>query len=52
MVELKTQAEVEATATAGAVVGEALRAVAERARPDWSTSDLDKVAAGARILTN
>jgi len=45
MVELKTEAEVEAMAAAGAVVAEALRAVAEHARPGLSTADLDKVAA-------
>jgi methionyl aminopeptidase len=45
MVELKTEAEVEAMAAAGAVVAEALRAVAEYARPGLSTADLDKVAA-------
>ncbi len=47
MVELKTEAEVEAMAAAGAVVAEALRAVAElcQARP-VRTADLDdKVAA-------
>ena len=45
MVELKTEAEVEAMAAAGAVVAEALRAVAEHARPGQSTTELDKVAA-------
>ena len=45
MVELKTEAEIEAMAAAGAVVAEALRAVAERARPGRSTAELDKVAA-------
>lgn len=45
MVELKTEAEVEAMAAAGAVVAEALRAVAEYAKPGLSTADLDKVAA-------
>ena len=56
MVELKTEAEVEAMAAAGAVVAEALQAVAEQARPGQSTTELDKVAAevlahhGARSL--
>ena len=45
MVELKTEAEVEAMAAAGAVVAEALRAVAEHARPGQSTAELDRVAA-------
>ena len=45
MVELKTEAEVEAMAAAGAVVAEALRAVADHARPGQSTTELDKVAA-------
>jgi methionyl aminopeptidase len=45
MVELKTEAEVEAMAAAGAVVAEALRAVAEHARPGQSTIELDTVAA-------
>jgi methionyl aminopeptidase len=45
MVELKTEAEVEAMAAAGAVVAEALWAVAEQARPGESTTELDKVAA-------
>jgi methionyl aminopeptidase len=45
MVELKTEAQVEAMAAAGAVVAEALRAVAEQARPGQSTTELDKVAA-------
>ena len=45
MVELKTEAEVEAMAAAGAVVAEARRAVAEQARPGQSTTELDKVAA-------
>ena len=45
MVQLKTKAEIEAMAAAGAVVAEALRAVAEHARPGLSTADLDKVAA-------
>ena len=46
MVELKTEAEVEAMAAAGAVVAEALRAVARHARAGQPTTDLDKVAAG------
>lgn len=45
MVELKTEAEIEAMAAAGAVVAEALRAVAEHAKPGLTTADLDKVAA-------
>ena len=45
MVGLKTEAEVEAMAAAGAVVAEARRAVAEQARPGQSTTELDKVAA-------
>jgi methionyl aminopeptidase len=45
VVELKTEAEIEAMAAAGAVVAEALRAVAEHAKPGLSTADLDKVAA-------
>ena len=45
MVELKTEAEIEAMAAAGAVVAEALRAVIEHARPGRTTADLDKVAA-------
>lgn len=45
MVELKTEAEIEAMAAAGAVVAEALRAVAEHAKPGLTTADLDNVAA-------
>src|SRR6202171_17740 len=45
MVELKTAAEVEAMAAAGAVVAAALRAVAEHAAPGRSTAELDAVAA-------
>jgi methionyl aminopeptidase len=45
MVELKTEAEIEAMAAAGAVVAEALRAVIEHATPGRTTADLDKVAA-------
>lgn len=45
MVELKSVAEVEAMATTGAVVAEALRAVVEYAAPGRTTADLDRVAA-------
>jgi methionyl aminopeptidase len=45
MVELKTAAEVEAMAAAGAVVAEALRAVAGHAAPGRTTAELDAVAA-------
>jgi methionyl aminopeptidase len=45
MVELKTEAEIEAMAAAGAVVAEALRAVIDHAEPGRSAADLDKVAA-------
>lgn len=45
VVTLKTEAEIEAMAAAGAVVAQALRAVAEHATPGQSTADLDKVAA-------
>ena len=45
MVELKTEVEVEAMAAAGAVVAEALAAVAQHASPGRSTAELDKVAA-------
>jgi methionyl aminopeptidase len=45
MVELKTEAEIEAMAAAGAVVAEALRAIVEHAKPGHTTADLDKVAA-------
>ena len=45
MVELKTEAEVDAMAAAGAVVAEALQAVAAHARPGLSTAELDRVAA-------
>jgi methionyl aminopeptidase len=44
MVELKTEAEIEAMAAAGAVVAEALRAVIDHAKPGRTTADLDKVA--------
>ena len=45
MVELKTEAEIDAMAAAGAVVAEALRAVVAHAKPGRTTTDLDKVAA-------
>ena len=45
MVELKTEAEIEAMAAAGAVVAEALRAVVGHATPGRSTAELDEVAA-------
>ena len=45
MVELKTEAEVEAMAAAGAVVAEALQAVTEQAMPGQTTAALDEVAA-------
>jgi methionyl aminopeptidase len=45
MVELKTTSEVDAMAAAGAVVAEALRAVAAHAVPGRSTAELDEVAA-------
>jgi methionyl aminopeptidase len=45
MVELKTAAEIEAMAEAGAVVAEALRAVQGHARPGIATAELDRVAA-------
>jgi methionyl aminopeptidase len=45
MVELKTEAEVDAMAAAGAVVAEALQAVAAHARPGLSSAELDRVAA-------
>ncbi|HXO50928.1 MAG TPA: type I methionyl aminopeptidase, partial [Mycobacterium sp.] len=45
MVELKTEAEIEAIAAAGAVVAEALHAVVEHAAPGQPTAELDKVAA-------
>jgi methionyl aminopeptidase len=46
MVELKTPAEIDAMAAAGAVVGEALRAIAGHARPGQAIAELDAVAAG------
>jgi methionyl aminopeptidase len=46
MVKLKTAAEVNAMAKAGAVVAEALHAVIDFARPGCTTADLDRVAAG------
>src|SRR5262245_9620341 len=45
MVELKTSAEIDAMAAAGAVVAEALRAVVEHAAPGRTTAELDKIAA-------
>jgi methionyl aminopeptidase len=45
MVELKTEAQIEAMTAAGAVVAEALRAVIDHAKPGCTTADLDKVAA-------
>jgi methionyl aminopeptidase len=46
MVELKTAAELDAMAFAGAVVAEALRAVIAHAAPGRTTIELDRVAAG------
>jgi methionyl aminopeptidase len=46
MVDLKSAAEVDAMAKAGAVVAEALQAVIDHAEPGCTTSDLDRVAAG------
>ncbi|MDV3129795.1 type I methionyl aminopeptidase [Mycobacterium sp. 21AC1] len=45
MVELKSEAQIEAMAAAGAVVAEALRAVVTHAAPGRTTTDLDRVAA-------
>ena len=45
MVDLKTEAEIEAMAGAGAVVAEALRAAVGHATPGRSTAELDEVAA-------
>jgi methionyl aminopeptidase len=45
MVELKSAAQIESMAAAGAVVAEALRAVVAHAAPGCSTKDLDAVAA-------
>jgi len=45
VVELKTSAEIDAMAAAGAVVAEALTAVVEHASPGRSTAELDRVAA-------
>lgn len=45
MVELKTEAEIDAMHAAGAVVAEALRAVVAHAEPGRSTRNLDEVAA-------
>jgi methionyl aminopeptidase len=44
MVELKSEAEIDAMAAAGAVVAEALRAIIEHAEPGRTTAALDKVA--------
>jgi methionyl aminopeptidase len=46
MVDLKSAAEVDAMAKAGAVVAEALQAVIDHAEPGCTTADLDRVAAG------
>ncbi|BBY31898.1 type I methionyl aminopeptidase [Mycolicibacterium sediminis] len=45
MVQLKTEAEIEKMAAAGAVVAEALRAIVAHATPGRTTRDLDAVAA-------
>lgn len=45
MVELKSEAQIEAMSAAGAVVAEALRAVVSHADPGRTTADLDRVAA-------
>jgi methionyl aminopeptidase len=45
MVELKTAAEIDAMAAAGAVVCEALQAIVEHAKRGQSTAELDRVAA-------
>lgn len=45
MVALKTESEIVAMTAAGAVVGEALRAVAASAAPGRTTSELDQIAA-------
>lgn len=45
MVELKTRAEIDSMADAGAVVGEALRTVIEQAKAGMTTLDLDRIAA-------
>lgn len=45
MVELKSAAEIEKMAAAGAVVAEALRAIVAHATPGRSTRDLDAIAA-------
>ena len=50
MVELKTEAEIDAMRAAGAVVAEALRAVVAHAAPGRSTRDLDRVAADVLAL--
>jgi len=45
VVELKTRAEIDSMADAGAVVAEALRTVIEQAKPGMTTLDLDRIAA-------
>src|SRR6478609_5874421 len=45
MVELKTTSEIDSMAAAGAVVAEALRIVAETAKPGMTCADLDRIAA-------
>jgi methionyl aminopeptidase len=45
MVELKTAAEIDAMAAAGAVVSEALQAIVEHAKPGQPTAELNQVAA-------
>src|SRR6478609_5348816 len=45
MVELKTRAEIDSMADAGAVVAEALRVVIEQAKAGMTTIDLDRIAA-------
>ncbi|AKS32517.1 type I methionyl aminopeptidase [Mycolicibacterium goodii] len=45
MVEMKTEAEIDAMAAAGAVVAEALREVAAHAAAGRTTADLDSIAA-------
>ncbi len=52
MVELKTSAEIDAMAAAGAVVAEALTAVIEHASPGRSTAELDRVAADVLACLN
>ena len=45
MVELKTAAEIDAMAAAGAVVSKALQAIVEHAKPGQPTAELNQVAA-------